>query len=59
VKALPWQFYSCMFWRVADLHKQEMAETFKQSRQALIFEKDMPPVYENFEKYYQETFKKD
>ena len=39
-----------------EMHKQEMAETFKQSRQALIFEKDMPPVYENFEQYYQETF---
>ena len=39
-----------------EMHKQEMAETFKQSRQALIFEKHMPPVYENLEQYYNETF---
>jgi len=40
-----------------EMHKKELAQTFEQSRQAFIFKKDMPPVYETFEQYYQETFK--
>ena len=37
--------------------EKDLREAFKQSRQALIFEKDMPPVYENFEEWF-EQFKK-
>lgn len=40
------------------MEEQQHAETFKQSRQAKIFEEDMPPVWENFEQYYNETFGK-
>ena len=36
--------------------KEQHKETFKQSRQAKIFEKDMPPVWESFEQYYNETY---
>ena len=32
--------------------EEDLREAFKQSRQALIFEKDMPPVYENFEEWF-------
>ena len=38
-------------------HEQHQ-ETFKQSRLAKVFEKDMPPVWESWEQYYNETFKK-
>ena len=38
------------------MHKEQHKETFKQSRQAKIFEEGMPPVWENFEQYYNETF---
>ena len=37
--------------------EEDLREAFKQSRQAKIFEKDMPPVYENFEQWF-EQFKK-
>ena len=37
--------------------EEDLREAFKQSRQAKIFEKDMPPVYENFEEWF-EQFKK-
>ena len=37
--------------------EEDLKEAFKQSRQAKIFEKDMPPVYENFEEWF-EQFKK-
>ena len=37
--------------------EEDLREAFKQSRQALIFEKDMPPIYENFEEFF-EQFKK-
>jgi hypothetical protein len=39
------------------MEKQQQEETFKQSRLAKIFEKDMPPIWKNFEHYYTETFK--
>jgi hypothetical protein len=37
--------------------KEDLREAFKQSRQCKIFEKDMPPVYETFEEWF-EQFKK-
>lgn len=40
-----------------EMEKGQHQETFKQSRQAKIFEKDMPPVWESWEQYYKETFK--
>jgi hypothetical protein len=33
--------------------KEDLKEAFKQSRQALIFEKDMPPLFESFEKWFE------
>jgi hypothetical protein len=39
-----------------EMEKQQHQETFKQSRQAKIFEKDMPPVWESWEQYYNETY---
>jgi hypothetical protein len=39
------------------MEEEQHKETFKQSRQAKIFEEGMPPVWENFEQYYNETFK--
>lgn len=43
--------------QVKAMEKEQHQETFKQSRQAKIFEKDMPPVWESWEQYYNETFK--
>ena len=40
------------------MEKQQHQETFKQSRQAKIFEDGMPPVWESFEQYYNETYGK-
>jgi hypothetical protein len=40
-----------------EIEEQQHKETFKQSRQAKIFEKDMPPVWESFEQYYKKTYK--
>lgn len=37
--------------------EDDLREAFKQSRQALIFEKDMPPVHNEFEDWF-EQFKK-
>ena len=37
--------------------EDDLREAFKQSRNAFIFEKDMPPVYESFEDWF-EQFKK-
>jgi len=34
--------------------EEDLKEAFKQSREALIFEKDMPPVYENFEEWFEQ-----
>ena len=45
-------------WQQERMYSEEdLREAFKQSRQAKIFEKDMPPVYENFEQWF-EQFKK-
>lgn len=38
--------------------EEDMREAFKQSRQAKIFEKDMPPVYESFEEWFNKFKKK-
>jgi hypothetical protein len=37
--------------------EEDLRKSFRHSRQALIFEKDMPPVYESFEEWF-EQFKK-
>ena len=39
------------------MEKEQHQEIFKQARLAKIFEKDMPPVWESWEQYYNETFK--
>ena len=41
-----------------EMENEQHQETFKQSRQAKIFEKDMPPVWESWEQYYNQTYKK-
>ena len=38
--------------------EEEVREAFKQSRQANIFQKNMPPVYESFEEWLDEFKKK-
>ena len=43
--------------KAKEIEKQQHEETFNQSRLAKIFEKDMPPVWESWEQYYNETFK--
>ena len=48
---------------ISELEKQkyseeDLREAFKQSRQGKIFEKDMPPVYENFEEWFEQLKKK-
>ena len=40
-----------------EMEEKEHQETFKQSRLAKIFEKDMPPVWESWEQYYNKKFK--
>jgi hypothetical protein len=45
------------FEKAKEMEIEEHRETFKQARKANIFEKDMPPVWESFEQYYNETFK--
>jgi hypothetical protein len=40
-----------------EMEHEQHQETFKQSRLAKVFEKDMPPVWESWEQYYNETFK--
>ena len=37
--------------------EEDLREAFKQSRLAKIFERDMPPVYESFDEWF-EQFKK-
>jgi hypothetical protein len=45
-------------WQAERMYSEEdLREAFKQSRQCKIFEKDMPPVYETFEEWF-EQFKK-
>ena len=38
--------------------EDDLKEAFKQSRESLIFEKGMPPVYESFEDWFEEFKKK-
>ena len=38
--------------------EEDLKEAFKQSRQCKIFEKDMPPVYNEFEDWFQQLKKK-
>ena len=40
-----------------EMEKQQHQEIFKQARQAKIFEKDMPPVWESFDDYYKNVSK--
>jgi hypothetical protein len=47
-----------LFSKAKAMEIEQHKETFKQSRQAKIFEKDMPPVWESFEHYYNETYGK-
>lgn len=44
--------------RAKEIEKEQHQETFKQSRQAKIFEKDMPPVWESWKEYYKETYER-
>jgi len=45
-------------WQAERMYSEEdLRKAFRHSRQALIFEKDMPPVYESFEEWF-EQFKK-
>ena len=43
------------FYQAKAMEKEQHQETFKQSRLAEIFKKDMPPVWES-QHYYNETF---
>ena len=46
-------------WQAERMYSEEdLREAFKQSRQVKIFEKDMPPVYESFEKWFEQEKKK-
>ena len=45
-----------LFEQAKQMEKEQHQETFKQSRQAKIFEDGMPPVFESFEQYYNETY---
>ena len=45
-------------WQAERMYSEEdLREAFKQSRQCKIFEKDMPPIYNEFEEWF-EQFKK-
>ena len=37
--------------------EEDLKEAFKQSRQVFIYQKDMPPLFENFEQWF-EQYKK-
>ena len=52
-RILPQQFE-----QAKEREKEQHKETFKQSRQAKIFEKDMPPVWESWEQYYNQSYGK-
>jgi hypothetical protein len=46
-------------WQQEKMYSEEdMRESFKQSRQCEIFQKDMPPVYNTFEEWFNEFKKK-
>lgn len=47
------------FEEAKEMENEQHQETFKQSRSANIFEKDMPPVWESWEQYYNQTFKQE
>jgi hypothetical protein len=40
-----------------EMEEEQHQETFEQSRLAKIFEKDMPPFWGSWERYYNEAFK--
>jgi alpha-galactosidase len=44
------------FYQAKEMENQQHKEIFKQSRLAEIFKKDMPPVWESWEHYYNETY---
>ena len=44
--------------KAKEMEKEQHKETFKQSRQCKIFEKDMPPVWQSWEQYYNKKFSK-
>lgn len=57
-KAFEAGFLKAMEFQAERMYSEEdLREAFKQSRQCLIFEKDMPPVYNEFEDWF-EQFKK-
>jgi len=49
--------FDSLFKQAKEMEEKQHQETFKQSRLAKIFEKDMPPVWESWEQYYNKTFK--
>jgi hypothetical protein len=53
----PVNYFEEMFKEAKEMEHEQHQETFKQSRQCKIFEKDMPPVWESWEQYYNETIK--
>jgi hypothetical protein len=53
-KALKVGFEEGAKWQQERYSEEDLKEAFKQSRQALIFEKDMPPVYESFEEWFKQ-----
>ena len=44
------------FYQAKEMENQQHKETFEQSRLAKIFITDRPPVWESWERYYNETF---
>lgn len=45
-------------WQQERMYSEEdLREAFKQSKQVFIYQKDMPPLFENFEQWF-EQFKK-
>lgn len=51
------ELYETAIEQAKEMEEEQHQETFKQSRLVKIFEKDMPPVWESWEQYYNETFK--
>ena len=53
--------WNSIFEQAKEMEKQQQAyseedlkEAFKQSRQYFIFQKDMPPLYKNFEEWFEQ-----
>jgi hypothetical protein len=44
------------FYQAKEMENQQHKETFEQSRLAKIFIIDRPPVWESWERYYNETY---